>query len=388
MRGPCVHDDDCQKGLYCDGGKNFITANCDGVCLTECKQFNNKDQSDLCQGIEALDFSYAAYTYADHYCCNDGGNYHFSETECKNEEVKREDCIANPECKAGCAKMYGESHSPEDITVEEWDSNVGQLLDLKRHEAHLDRDDNMFKGDPFGFTAYVGSTIVVAFKGSEDAGDFAADADFAKSDFTVSKSNGESEVFVAHKGFVRYYSSIRESVLNEVERLIAQSQQNGNPCKELLLSGHSLGGAMANLCSVDLAAKYPQYKVSLWTYGNPRVFAGNTKAKENKESAYNAHILQTTNGNTNHRYMADGDPVPVANLENFGFMHCGDGLELHGGGFKKCKHCGIDHVDDVGAVSSHFKSNYHKIMVDDCPARCGTRNAQGVWQAANSHSEL
>ena len=33
--GPCVHDKDCQEGLYCDGGKNFITANCDGVCLGE-----------------------------------------------------------------------------------------------------------------------------------------------------------------------------------------------------------------------------------------------------------------------------------------------------------------------------------------------------------------
>ena len=33
--GPCVEDDHCKEGLYCDGGKNGITANCDGVCLGE-----------------------------------------------------------------------------------------------------------------------------------------------------------------------------------------------------------------------------------------------------------------------------------------------------------------------------------------------------------------
>ena len=33
--GPCMEDDHCKEGLYCDGGKNGITVNCDGVCLGE-----------------------------------------------------------------------------------------------------------------------------------------------------------------------------------------------------------------------------------------------------------------------------------------------------------------------------------------------------------------
>merc|ERR1712032_72023 len=153
-------------------------------------QFNQNDQRDLCQGLEALDFSWIAYTYADHYCCNNGGNFQFSEKACSGTEVKREDCNKNAKCKAGCAKMYGESHNPEDISLEEWNSNVGQLLDLKRHTAHLDSKVNKIKGDPFGFTSYVGYAIVIGFKGSESPGDFAADADFDKTSTSLSGRTG------------------------------------------------------------------------------------------------------------------------------------------------------------------------------------------------------
>jgi len=214
-------------------------------------------------------------------------------------------------------------------------------------------------------------------------GDFAADADFDKTDFFVQNPKGEQIKYRAHEGFVRYYSSIRESVRAEVDRLMSQL----GSVNEVVLSGHSLGGAMATLCAVDLATKFPDINIALWTYGCPRTFVGNTKSSENDEHAYNAHVLLTTNGNTNHRYMADGDPVPSLNLESLGYMHCGDGLELHHGGSSKCKHCGIDNCVYLGAVQSHFKDNYHKLMKEDGPNKCGTRNAAGVFVPA-SKSEL
>ena len=113
-------------------------------------------------------------------------------------------------------------------------------------------------------------------------------------DFIVRKNNGDELKFRAQPGFVRFYQAIRESVLDEVDKLMSQLQKAGRPCTELLISGHSLGGALANLGAVDLAAKYPDTKVSLWTYGCMRVFAGNTKAAaQEDDSAYNGELQAT-----------------------------------------------------------------------------------------------
>ena len=155
-----------------------------------------------------------------------------------------------------------------------------------------------------------------------------------------------------------------------------------------------------------------------------------------------AHILLSTKGNTNHRYMADGDFAPPGNhgigTENLGFMHCGNGLELRSGGsfvfdvflsffdlnhkpktqnlkpktqtkdrtqykYKhktqntggsgKCKHCGMDHTDTFrGRIDAHYLTNYAKLMNEDKPNPCGGRNSEGVWEsadrAADSKDEL
>ena len=117
--------------------------------------------------MEALFFAKAAYTYADHYCCNDNGKYHFSKEKCRGEEVKREDCNKNPQCKKNCEKMYTETHAADIGSDDEWNDNMGQLIGLKRHlGTYIWTKNLLVPGHPFGFTAYVGSTIVIAFKGS------------------------------------------------------------------------------------------------------------------------------------------------------------------------------------------------------------------------------
>merc|ERR1712224_896457 len=136
--------------------------------------------------------------------------------------------------------------------------------------------------------------------------------------------------------------ALKVSVKAHIATMVSQMQAEGHPCQEVILSGHSLGGAMAALCAVDLAAEYPGIKISLWTYGKPRVFRGSTKTKDDKLSAFHANWLLSHEGNSNHRYMANGDPVPNVPLENMSFMHCGDGLELKKGGSPECKHCGMD----------------------------------------------
>ena len=78
---------------------------------------------------------------------------------------------------------------------------------------------------------------------------------------------GQRPYLKAHKGFIEHYNGVKEAIFNHVARMIKDY-----PATEIYVSGHSLGGAMANIGAVDLAAKYPDLKVALWTFGAPRVW--------------------------------------------------------------------------------------------------------------------
>merc|ERR1712032_1298063 len=201
-----------------------------------------------------------------------------------------EACDGNADCEAQCKKVFYESPF-EDFTDEEWNGYTEPLKDLQKHEEHSHL---LVGGNSFGFTAHRGSTLVVAFKGTDDAGDGMADLNFIPNKFTVESRDGRKESF----------------------------------------SGHSLGGAMATLCAVDLAVRYPDMKVSLYTYGSP---------------------------------------VPTAPLENMGFMHCGDGLELNDGGRSTCEHCHMDHTKMVKDVENHFGVTYTRLIKAAKPAQCSPK---------------
>ena len=63
-------------------------------------------------------------------------------------------------------------------------------------------------------------------------------------------------------------------------------KSTGNPVREILVSGHSLGGGMATLAALDLATLYADVAISLYTYGSPRVLIGDTTASGKLDSAY------------------------------------------------------------------------------------------------------
>ena len=232
------------------------------VITARCKPFNQQETGELCQAREAFALAEFAYRFHDFFCCKQGDGYIQQNNKCANE-VKQEDC--DSECRKKCLVYTQEKDDLEG----HW-----KLVEpLKEVEHHSGSSRNLGKeGTSYAFSGRVGSTIFVSFKGSGAAiGDWTANGDFVATKFTAVNWNlaGQQPHLYAHGGFLQYYNSVKGSILNHVARMISD-----RPASEIHVSGHSLGGAMANLCAVDFAAKYPDVKVALWTFAAPRVFRG------------------------------------------------------------------------------------------------------------------
>lgn len=97
--------------------------------------------------------------------------------------------------------------------------------------------------------------LIVAFRGSDDA------QDWAKNVRAYPWRYGKAWV---HRGFMCGHRSIWPRVLTEIKR------RDSVPAKHLILTGHSYGGALAELSALFLA-NYPG-PVSLVAFGKPNVF--------------------------------------------------------------------------------------------------------------------
>lgn len=109
----------------------------------------------------------------------------------------------------------------------------------------------------FGFILQSPEEIVIAFRGTSSTTNWIADA------IASQKSCGYiKESSLTHRGFTGIYASARKQVLSALRRLPQE--------QPLFVAGHSLGGALATLCAVDMAANTARTPV-LFTFGSPRV---------------------------------------------------------------------------------------------------------------------
>ncbi len=110
------------------------------------------------------------------------------------------------------------------------------------------------------------------------------------------------EAVRAHRGFLEKYLSIRKDLHAIVER-------SGRP--EIVLNGHSAGGALAALAYFDLKRSYPNRRVSAVTFGMPRVFNRRGAEIINRRRD---RLIRIVNGD---------DLVPRVPFRVFGYRHVG-----------------------------------------------------------------
>jgi V8-like Glu-specific endopeptidase len=101
------------------------------------------------------------------------------------------------------------------------------------------------------FVASTPQNILVAFRGTESAGDWLIDLDVAGS----SRPYGD-----VHRGFLRAFQAVEPLLLMHLAEL---------PNRALVLTGHSLGGALATVAAAEWAERFNIAWVM--TYGQPAV---------------------------------------------------------------------------------------------------------------------
>lgn len=112
--------------------------------------------------------------------------------------------------------------------------------------------------ETFGFILESPEELIIAFRGSSTATDWIANITASQVKYPYVKEAGYT-----HRGFTGVYSSARTGLLAALRQLPAE--------KQLYVTGHSLGGALATLCAIDIAANTSHASPHLYTYGSPRV---------------------------------------------------------------------------------------------------------------------
>lgn len=110
--------------------------------------------------------------------------------------------------------------------------------------------------------------IIVSFRGSVTRTDWASDLQMIPVDYksvTKLKHVRECKGCKVHYGFIKNLEQISESLVRPIDELFAK-----HPDYKLVLTGHSLGAALAILVGIEFRMK--GYKPLVLSYGSPRLF--------------------------------------------------------------------------------------------------------------------
>jgi len=101
-----------------------------------------------------------------------------------------------------------------------------------------------------------------------------------------------------HRGFLTGFQQLKAGVIKALS-----DERNAHPDAPVIVTGHSLGGALATVAAADLSLNHQDAShrdwenLHVWTFGSPRVFN-----KAAAEAVSNAVEI--------HRVVSRGDPVP------------------------------------------------------------------------------
>jgi len=154
----------------------------------------------------------------------------------------------------------------------------------------------------FGFVGYSGNAVQVAFRGTQPASlaNWLTDIAAEKLDPYPDVPNAD-----VHRGFYNAYKGVRTQIQEAIKTVISKVPK----VNQIYVTGHSLGGALAAICSLDLVESKFNLPVTVYSFGEPRV--GNKAFSQ----YYNALIPN------NWRVVNKADIVPHVPTESMRYFH-------------------------------------------------------------------
>lgn len=148
-----------------------------------------------------------------------------------------------------------------DNNVDEKGSDPDPFLDLLKYV----KEPPMFitsDEDAQAYIWYSGNTMYLTFRGTSSSKDLSAD-------FTLMPHHIKNNIKV-HQGFFDQFASVEEDISEQVNDFL-QSSVDAEGDVQLVISGHSLGAALAQLATLYYGMIYPCVSIVCHTFGSPRV---------------------------------------------------------------------------------------------------------------------
>jgi hypothetical protein len=209
---------------------------------------------------------------------------------------------------------------------------------------------DLLSSKPYDIHGYVGyypnGDIQVAYRGSKTAANFALDFEVQLITLFMGRTKTSVNTCVGcevHSGFYKGMESVLPQTVAAVKKAIAASGNTGSD-PLLLVTGHSLGGALAALTAYELVNK-PEITslvetIHVTTFGEPRV--GN--------AAFASHFdMALPNA---WRVVNAGDTVPHTPISEFGYYHEGIEVWMKEAGTKEYSICTTEEESDSGCSNS------------------------------------
>ncbi|KAL8706448.1 MAG: hypothetical protein Q9201_000503 [Fulgogasparrea decipioides] len=132
---------------------------------------------------------------------------------------------------------------------------------------------------------------------------------------SVNPESSKCDNCTVHSGFMTSWQHTRAEIIDQLEELV-----NKHPGYRMTLVGHSLGGAVAALASLDFHAK--GWNPQITTFGEPRI--GNQALMQYIDKAFYNQSQSDVN-QTFRRVTHVDDPVPLLPLKEWGYStHSGE----------------------------------------------------------------
>ncbi|KAI9292456.1 alpha/beta-hydrolase, partial [Neoconidiobolus thromboides FSU 785] len=149
-------------------------------------------------------------------------------------------------------------------TLTSWKCNHCERIGAGIQVKHIFED--LFTGGR-GFLALdeAKKQIIVSFRGSYNIQNWVGNARLLQSQYLV--ESGGTDIYI-HTGFKDGINALLPKFKNEFDTLL---KEHGD--FKVIVTGHSLGGAMATLASIELKKAFGLNwdRIELFTYGEPRV---------------------------------------------------------------------------------------------------------------------